>query len=451
MNSVGKTFSVIMLGVALALAVSSTPPVETRANQVATESKNYELSGGWWFDGKAFVRKQFYVANDTFTEKRPKHVDQTIELGDMFVLPPFGDAHSHAFSNPADIEKVVAANLRDGIFYGLSLTNSIRDKRSVEGFINKPSSMDIAYSNAGLTATLGHPILSAEVTANHIPWDQMGQHWQQLLKSHTAEGDVYFVIDDEADLQKKWPAIIASKPDVIKIYLLFTDQFEERKKSTNTINDRGLNPALVPAIVARAHAAGLRVAAHVETAADVRVAVAAGVDIIAHLPGLSPKADDPTGMYELTDDDARVMAQKRVTVIPTAWLAERLAAPKPWLTGAEAAGDPTQLERAKKIQRASLKLLKSHGVRIAVGVDLFENASREAQYLEQLGVFDRAQILDIWSRDTPQLIFPNRRIGRLTSGYEASFIALSCDPTARFQCVQEIVVRMKNGVLMKSP
>jgi len=451
MKTVSKTFSVSMLVAALAFTVSSNPPVETRAHQVATESKNYELSGGQWFDGKAFVRKRLYVSNATFTEKRPKHVDQTIELGDMFVLPPFGDAHSHAFANPADIEKVVAANLKEGIFYGLSLTNSIRDKRSVEGSVNKPSSMDIAYANAGLTATLGHPILSAEVTANHIPWDQLGQHWQQLLESHTAEGDVYFVIDDETDLQKKWPAIIASKPDVIKIYLLFTEQFEDRKKSTNTINDRGLNPALVPSIVARAHAAGLRVAAHVETAADVRVAVAAGVDIIAHLPGLSPKAEDPAGMYELTDDDARVMAQKRVTVIPTAWLAERLAAPKPWLTGAEASGDPAQLERAKKIQRASLQLLKSQAVQIAVGVDLFENASREAQYLDQLGVFNRGELLDIWSRVTPQLIFPNRRIGRLISGYEASFIALSCDPTARFQCVQEIVVRMKNGVLLKSP
>jgi len=440
------------MGTALAVfMVPSNPHFETRAGQVSAETKNYELSGGQWFDAKTFVRKQFYVTNGIFTEKRPKHVDQTIELGNMFVLPPFGDAHTHAFANPGDIEKIVASNLKDGIFYALDLTNSIRGKRSVESFVNKPSSMDVAYANAGLTATLGHPILSAEVTANHIPWDQLGQHWQQLLKSHTAEGDVYFVIDDDAELQRKWPAIIASKPDVIKIYLLDTENFEEKKKSTNTINDKGLNPVVVPAIVKRAHAAGLRVAAHVETAADVRVAIRAGVDILAHLPGLEPKAGDLAGKYELTETDARLMAQKRVTVIPTAWLAERLAAPKPWLTGAEAAGDAAQLERAKKIQRAGLKLLKSHGVRIAVGVDLFENASREAQYLEQLGVFDRGELLDMWSRVTPQLIFPNRRIGRLSSGYEASFIALSCDPVARFQCVHEIVVRMKNGVLLKSP
>src|SRR5215510_9876062 len=137
MRSAGKTISLVLFAAAV-LALFIVPPhphFETRAHQVTTEAKNYELAGGRWFDGKAFVRKHFYVTNGTFTDKQPKRVDQTIELCDMFMLPPFGDAHSHAFSNPGDIEKVVAANLKDGIFYGLSLTNSIRDKRSVEGFI----------------------------------------------------------------------------------------------------------------------------------------------------------------------------------------------------------------------------------------------------------------------------------------------------------------------------
>jgi len=449
MNSASRRF--LMILASWALVVSAAFCVLTFSQVASTTRVNYELSGGWWFDGSAFARKRFYVVNGSFTEKKPKRVDDTIDLGDLYVVPPFGDAHTHAFDNPNDIEKVVAANLRDGIFYALSLTNSIRGKRSVAAFVNKPSSMDVAYADAGLTATLGHPILSAEVTANHIPWDQLGQHWQQLLKSHTAEGDVYFVIDDEADLMRKWPAIIGSKPDIIKIYLLDTERFEEKKKSTNTIDDKGLNPALVPSIVRRAHLSGLRVAAHVETAADVRVAVAAGVDIIAHLPGLAPKADESPARYELTESDARVMARKGITVIATAWLAERLAAPKPWLSGAAAMADVAQLERAKKIQRAGLNLLKSHGVRIAIGADLFENASREAQYLKQLGVFSQREILDMWSRTTPRLIFPNRRIGRLRVGYEASFVALSCDPTTRFECVREITVRMKNGALVPVP
>jgi len=448
MNGACRRF--LMILACWGLAFSGAFQVPT-FSQVPTSNVNRELSGGWWFDGSGFVRKKFYVVNGTFTEKRPKRIDNVIELRDFYVLPPFGEAHTHGFDNPSDVERVVATYLRDGIFYAFSLTNSIRGKRSAAAFVNKPSSVDVAYANAGLTATLGHPILSAEVTANNIPWDQLGQHWQQLLKSHTAEGDVYFVIDNQADLKRKWPAIIGNKPDVIKIFLLDTEHFEEKKKSTNTIDDKGLDPALVPAIVRLAHGSGLRVAAHVETAADVRVAVAAGVDIIAHLPGLAPKADESPARYELTESDARVMARKGVSMIATAWLAERLAAPKPWLKGAEAMADVAQLERAQKIQRAGLNLLKSHGVRITVGADLFETASREAQYLEQLGVFSRSEILDMWSRTTPQLIFPDRRIGRLSVGYEASFVALSCNPLGRFECVREITVRMKNGVLLPVP
>lgn len=431
-----------------ALVVSTAFSIPAFSQVASTTTVNQELSGGWWFNGSVFVRKKFYVVNGALTEKRPRRVGNVIDLGNLYLVPAFGDAHTHGFDNPSDIQKVMATNLRDGIFYALSLTNSTRGQRSVAALVNKPSTMDVAYANAGLTATLGHPILSAEVTANKIPWDQLGAHWQQLLKSHTAEGDVYFIIDDEADLKRKWPAIIASKSDVIKIYLLDTEQFEEKKKSTTTIGDKGLNPALVPAIVRRAHRSGLRVAAHVETAADLRVAIAAGVDIIAHLPGLAPKATETPARYQLTQRDARVMAQKGITMIPTAWLAERLATPKPWLAGAAAMADVAQLERAKKIQRAGLSLLKFHGVRIAVGADLFENASREAQYLEQLGVFSPREILDMWSRTTPQLIFPNRRIGRLRAGYEASFVALPCDPTARFECVRQITVRMKNGAVL---
>jgi imidazolonepropionase-like amidohydrolase len=100
---------------------------------------------------------------------------------------------------------------------------------------------------------------------------------------------------------------MSSKPDVIKIFLLDTENFEEKKKSTNTIDDKGLDPALVPSIVRRAHSNRLRVAAHVETAADVRVAIAAGVDILAHLPGLAPKANEASTRYELTERDVRIV------------------------------------------------------------------------------------------------------------------------------------------------
>ena len=192
----------------------------------AQTSSNYELSGGWWFDGKSFVRQKLYVVNGVFQKRRPAHIDDVIKLDDLYIVPPFGDAHSHAYDNPKTIAEVIQSNFRDGIFYGLSLTNSIKGKRSVADQVNKPSGIDVAYADAGLTATLGHPILSAEVTANGISWDSLRANWSRLLTSHTAEGDVYFVIDSLDDLQKKWTQIVASKPDIIKIYLLDTEHFE---------------------------------------------------------------------------------------------------------------------------------------------------------------------------------------------------------------------------------
>ena len=413
----------------------------------AQMSPHYELTGGWWFDGTRFVRKKLYVVNGVFQKERPARVDSVIKLGDFYIVPPFGDAHSHAYDNPKTIANVVETNLRDGIFYGLSLANSIKGKRLVADKVNKPESIDVAYANA-LTPTLGHVILSAEVTANEIPWDSLGANWSRLLKSHTAEGDVYFVIDNLDDLEKKWPRIVSSKPDLIKIMLVDIEHFEELRRSTNTIDDKGLDPALVPVIVARAHRSKLRVAAHVETAADFRVAVKAGVDIIAHLPGLAPKADEDPLRYELTDADAALAKKKGAAVVATAWLAERLAAPKPWLPDAAAQGDPAQLERAKQIQRRSLQRLMRHGVPIAIGPDLFENAVSEAFYLERLGVFDARTVLVMWSQTTPQLIFPKRKIGRLAPGYEASLLALSCDPTADFECTRRITIRMKQGRLL---
>ena len=414
----------------------------------AQASPNYEFTGGWWFNGAGFVRKKLYVVNGLLQERRPARVDNIINLGDLYIVPPFGDAHSHAYDNPRTITKVVETHLHDGIFYGLSLTNSIKGKRSVEGDVNKPWSIDVAYANAGLTATLGHPILSAEVTANGYSWDALSTHWTQLLKSHTAEGDVYFVIDNLDDLQNKWSRIVASQPDIIKIYLLDTEHFEERRRNTSSIDDKGLDPALVPAIVARAHRSKLRVAAHIETAADFRVAVAAGVDIVAHLPGLAPKADEDPLRYEITDADAKLAKKKKAVVVATAWLAERLAAPKPWLSGAAAQGDIAQLERAKQIQRRSLERLKRYEVPIAIGSDLFENADSEAFYLKRLGVFDDRTLLVMWSQTTPQLIFPKRQIGRLAPGYEANLLALSCDPTADFECTRRITLRMKQGRLL---
>ena len=173
----------------------------------------------------------------------------------------------------------------------------------------------------------------------------------------------------------------------------------------------------------RAHAAGLRLAVHVETAADFRVAVAAGGDVIAHLPGLTARADEDPTRYLITRPDAAIAKKSGTTVIVTAWLAEPVVAAEPRLTGAAATPYTAQLQRARRIQRTSLAELKRAGVQVAIGSDLFGDSATEALYLNGLGVFGideavamRTRITPQRTGTTPQLMCPKRCIGRLEPG-----------------------------------
>ena len=71
-------------------------------------------------------------------------------------------------------------------------------------------------------------------------------------------------------------------------------------------------------------------------------------------------------------------------------------------------------------------------------------------YLASLGVYNNAELLRLWTEETPRAIFPERRIGRLAPGYEASFLVLDKDPTADFSNVKTIRLRVKQGFTIPS-
>jgi imidazolonepropionase-like amidohydrolase len=136
-------------------------------------------------------------------------------------------------------------------------------------------------------------------------------------------------------------------------------------------------------------------------------------------------------------------------VVPTAWLAERLALARPWLSGDAAGMDSAQLRRAQEIQRASLASLRRAGVTIAIGSDLFEDAVTEALYLNRLGALDAVATLNALAVVAPRVAFPTRRLGRLDPGYEGSLVALECDPLVKIECLHNVRFRMKQGVIVE--
>ena len=108
----------------------------------------------------------------------------------------------------------------------------------------------------------------------------------------------------------------------------------------------------------------------------------------------------------------------------------------------------------RQLQVANLRRLHRAGVRLALGCDTYDQTSRaEARHLWQLGVFDAATLLRLWSETTPQAIFPGRRLGRLAPGYEANLLVLGRNPlTTDFaMATAAIRLRMKQGQVLRGP
>jgi hypothetical protein len=278
--------------------------------QSSNTPPNYEFANGNWFDGRTFVARNFYSVAGILTNKKPARVDRVIDLAGKFIVPPFGEAHNHNldWSNDERWAQLRRRYLEGGIFYVKNPNSLPRSKQALAGKINVPTSLDGTFSNGGLTATGGHPIEIVTPRRGFKPGD--------------GEGGFYFVIDTRADLDRKWPAILAGKPDFIKTYLLYSEEYSQRKDDHAFDDWKGLDPIILREIVRRAHRAGLRVSTHVETAADFHNALLASVDEINHTPGFRPEKNDVTrftslARYEISDDDARLAARNRVVVVTT--------------------------------------------------------------------------------------------------------------------------------------
>lgn len=402
--------------------------------QASNTQPNYEFSNGNWFDGRTFVARNFYSVAGVLTDRKPPRVDRMIDLAGKFIVPPFGEAHNHNldWSDDERWAQLRRRYLEGGIFYVKNPNSLPRSKTSLAGKINIPNSLDGTFSNGGLTATGGHPIEIVTPRRGFQPGD--------------GEGGFYFVIDTLADLDRKWPAIIAGKPDFIKTYLLYSEEYSKRKDDHAYDDWKGLDPMILREIVRRAHRAGLRVSTHVETAADFHNALLARVDEINHTPGFRPEKNDVTrftnlARYEISDDDARLAARNRVVVVTT--MGESID----WTYEGKESESQRLAVRAMLVH--NLQQLKKFGVAVAIGSDNYRATSvPEALSLARLQVFDNATLLRMWCETTAATIFPGRKIGQLKAGYEASFLVLSENPLKDFSIIKKIESRFKQGELL---
>lgn len=403
-----------------------------------TDSKTYQFTNGRWFNGREFEVAAFYVVNGLLTKKRPTIVDETIDLSNGFVIPPFGDAHCHHFDSAFGLDRLIQTYLNEGVFYAKVLANWPEGAKRIADKLNRPDSVDVLYANGCLTGSFSHPMGIYEALALGLyTEEQKRANREKIRASRRAEGQAYYNIDTIADLENKWPRLLATHPGIIKIILTDSENYERDKNNTDVDSRRGLNPQLAPLVVKKAHAAGLRVSAHVDTVADFRHAVTSGVDEMAHLPGYYIGADEDVKKYELIEADVKLAALRNITITPTASRNVDFVSEK-------------QRAKINATQTRNLKLLQKHGVRILIGADIYgASAGREAFYLHKLGLFSNLELLKIWCETTPQSIFPQRRLGRLQERYEASFIVLADNPLENFENVKSVRYRFKQGVILR--
>ena len=396
-----------------------------------TAGHNYEFANGNWFDGQKFVPRTFYSVAGTLTSKRPVRIDRVFDFSGKYIVPPFGEAHNHNldWSSDEQFARINKRYLDAGIFYVKNPNSLLRSKQPTAAHINLPTTVDGILSNGGLTGSGGHPI---EIVSP-----------QRGFKPGDGEGGFYYVIDSATDVENKWPAIKAGQPDFIKTYLLYSEEYAKRKDDKAYDGWKGLEPSVLPLIVRRAHASGLRVSTHVETAIDFHNAAVAGVDEINHLPGFRPDRNDfanyaNLARYRISESDAALAAKKHIVVVTTIGEAIDLTF------------DEKLDERSRLAVRAmlvdNLNVLRKHHVSIAVGSDSFrQTALAEALSLAKLKTLDNLTLLKMWCEATASTIFPQRKIGYLKDGYIANFLVLTANPLTDFANVKTIELRIKQG------
>jgi len=409
---------------ATALAQPTVPLVPVPRRNPDAPASAY-LNGLWYEADASGVRFQpgdRYSIAGVFTADRPEVIGRTIDLGGAYVVPPFGEAHNHNVDGPRTLP-AAARYLAQGIFYYKNPNDVAAVTAAGAGLFNKPDALDVVFAHGGLSVAKGHP-------EGLYRWLAKGYG----LDPDRLDGQAYFDVPTPEAVARRWPEVLRGRPDFIKLYLLdAADQGGGRAA--------GLPPAAFRRAAALAKEAGLRTTVHVETAADLALAVDAGTTEAAHLPGYSWKEGLGADAYRISDDLARTMAARGFIVVTTTVVTEDGTPATP-----EAAGRKRQVQA---LQAENLRRLHSAGVPLAVGADSYTRTSLdEARNLRKFGAFTDAQLLRLWVETGPRSVFPARAIGRLAPGFEASFLTTAADPTEDFSRVEQIRTRVKQGVVL---
>lgn len=206
----------------------------------------------------------------------------------------------------------------------------------------------------------------------------------------------------------------------------------------------------ISAAVDEAHRLGKKVAIHAANEVSTRMAAVAGVDTIEH------------GCL-IDEETADILADKRITVVPTIWVHNYLARSlRARLENAELAAkrppdltekllvDTTWFERCSARLPETIALLKARGICIAAGTDNvfpdqpFSPLAEEMRVLSENGL-SPMEAIEAATRRAAEALGLHEEIGTVEPGKTADMIMVNRDPLEDIRALEDVSWVMQSG------
>ena len=383
---------------------------------------------GFWLQNSSFVRTEKIVRNGRFSVEGNEQIDNVVDLKGGYVIPSLGEAHNHNLQNCHLVPDFAKAYVEQGILYSAQLFATDPALASCKSLFGKAAVPSVAFARIGVTSSTGHPIGFARDSARAANLD--------LSFDQITSG--MLIADSRRELEEKWAALPDKRTDFVKVILIDAVNSARNFLDPSLNGYNGVTPEVLRAVVRQAHESNLRVIAHVDTAEDFAFAVDAGVDTIGHLPGYRIEEGKRIEDYRLSEVTVSLAARRNIAVIPTMAAASYYLQVHP-----EATGD------IRDNYMRNLKLLKRFKVTVLTGSDRFEGSViDEIRALATTGLFTPMQLIEMSAVASPRWMFPNRKVGCLENGCEATFNVYDRNPSlyVRILANPQIVVRMGDAL-----